>query len=117
MDYYDLEQRMLCFSADSVRHCAQLKQPILRSIVTRLVRSATSIGANYTEANNVSSKSDFRNKVFIAKKEASETRYWLQLLHELGDKTKERQKLEQECQELIMILQKIVNTLARKSAT
>ena len=114
-NYYDLEKRMLHFGADVVRHCAKLKQPVLRSITDQLIRSSTSVGANYTEANNASSKADFRNKVFIAKKEASESRYWLQLLAELGDITEERQKIEQECQELVMILQKIVNTLAKKS--
>lgn len=112
--YYDLEKRMLLFGADVVRHCAKIKQPIMKSITNQLVRSATSVGANYTEANNASSKADFRNKVFIAKKEVSESRYWLQLLAELGDKTANRQKLEQEAQELVMILQKIVNTLAKK---
>lgn len=110
-NYQDLEQRMLRYGAAVVRHVAKIKSPIMRPIVDQLVRSATSVGANYTEANNASSKLDFRNKVFISKKEASESRYWLQMLAELGDLSQERSKLEQETQELIMILQKIVNSL------
>jgi four helix bundle protein len=112
---YNLEERLLAFSADVVRHCARLKQPILRSIVDQVVRSATSIGANYAEANNASSKQDFRAKVFIAKKEASETRYWLRLLGKVGDNSEELEKLCAESQELVMILQKIVNSLRKKS--
>lgn len=49
-------------------------------ILKQLIRSGTSVGANYTETNNASSRSDFRNKIFIAKKEAAETRYWLHLI-------------------------------------
>lgn len=63
---YNLEDRMLIFSADVIKHCARLKQPLLRSVIDQVIRSATSIGANYTEANNASSKQDFRNKIYIA---------------------------------------------------
>jgi len=38
------------------------------------MRSGTSIGANYCEANNASSKKDFKNKIFICKKETQETK-------------------------------------------
>lgn len=112
---YDLEERMLEFGVDVVKHCTRLKQPVLRSIVDQVIRSATSVGANYVEANNASSKLDFRNKIFIAKKEASETRYWLQLLERLGDKNEELLRLQKEIQELIMILQKIVSSLKKKA--
>jgi len=106
---------MLDFSVRVVKHCARLKQPVLKSIVNQLIRSATSVGANYVEANNASSKQDFRNKIFIAKKEASETRYWLKLLARLGDTGEENNLLQSETQELVMILQKIVSSLRKKS--
>jgi len=76
----------------------------------QLIRSATSIGANFIEAKNGSSKRDFRNKVFISKKEASETLYWLKLLDEFTDSS-ELKSLQKECHEIILILQKIINTL------
>ncbi len=38
------------------------------------------MGANYTEANGASSKKDFKNKIFICKKESKETKYWLRML-------------------------------------
>jgi four helix bundle protein len=47
-------------------------------------RSASSIGANYREANRSRSKADFRNKIRICESEASETFYWLEIIEELG---------------------------------
>jgi four helix bundle protein len=106
-----LEDRMLDFSVAVVKHSAKLKQPLLKPIISQVIRSASSIGANFVEANNGSSNADFRNKIFIAKKEANETKYWLRMLQKLGDSTDELQKLIDEVQEFILILQKIVNTL------
>jgi len=84
--------------------------PVLRSSVEQLVKSGTSIGANYAEANNASSKTDFRNKIFIAKKEAAETRYWLEVLSQsISDNN--FSELQQEALELNLILQKIISTM------
>ena len=47
-------------------------------------RSGTSIGANVSEAHNAQSKADFVTKMTIASKEANETTYWLNLLHDNG---------------------------------
>lgn len=86
--------------------------PVSRSLVDQVIRSSTSIGANYAEANNASSKTDFRNKIFIAKKEAAETKYWLELLETVpGVDHKKCMELKQECHYILMTLQKIINTL------
>lgn len=77
----------------------------------QLIRSATSIGANYAEANNAASKIDFKNKIFIAKKEAAEAEYWLKLLTDQVSDKQSCHHLLQECHYLLMTLQKIVNTL------
>lgn len=107
----DLRDRTLSFSRDVIRFLKPLHEdPLVKPIATQALRSATSIGANFIEAKNGSSKKDFRNKVFISKKEASETLYWLRLLEEFTD-SQELKKLQKECQELILILQKIINTL------
>ena len=50
----------------------------------QLLRSGTSIGANTRESKNAQSRMDFLNKLNIALKEADETDYWLDLLHETG---------------------------------
>jgi len=106
-----LEDRMLDFSVAVVEHCAKLKQPLIKPLTSQVIRSASSIGANFVEANNGSSRQDFRNKIFIAKKEANETKYWLRMLQKLGDSTEELESLLLEVQEFIMILQRITNTL------
>lgn len=107
----DLRDRTLEFSRRVIRFLRPLqKDALAQPLCNQLVRSATSIGANFVEAKNASSKRDFRNKVFICKKEASETLYWLKLLEEFTNLS-ELSKLEDECQELILILQKIINTL------
>lgn len=78
-----------------------------------MIRSGTSIGANYREANGGSSKKDFQNKIFICKKEAKETLYWLELIGKSVDEEKQRQKareLWQETKELTLIFSKIAHS-------
>lgn len=113
---YDLEERTVNFSKDVISLVKTIKiNRINRSIIGQLVRSATSIGANYCEANGASSKKDFRNKIYICKKESKETKYWLQLLAETElDKKDKIRKLWKEAQELTMIFSKIVTTINKK---
>lgn len=107
----DLKDRTLAFAKDVIRFVKPLQtNQLARPITSQLVRSATSIGANFIEAKNASSKKDFRSKVFISKKEASETLYWLQLCEEFTGNS-ELFRLQKECQEIILILQKIITTL------
>lgn len=61
---YDLEERTAKLGERVINFCKTLKQDnISRPVVNQLVKSATSIGANYVEANGASSKKDFRNKI------------------------------------------------------
>lgn len=79
----------------------------------QVLRSGTSIGANVKEGIRGQSKADFYAKMNIALKEASETEYWLELLHEsdyLTDQEKEFESLYQECQEVLRILMSITKT-------
>jgi len=110
---YDLEERTARFGEDVIDFIKNSSKNIINeSIIKQLIRSATSIGANYCEANNASSKSDFRNKIYICKKEANETKYWFRMLSKTNPELKERaRKLWQEAQELNLIFQKIVNSL------
>lgn len=67
---YNLEERTAKFGESVIILCQSVKPTtIVMVIIKQLVRSATSIGANYLEANGASSKKDFRNKIFICKKE------------------------------------------------
>ena len=109
---YDLEERTFLFSKQAIIFCKSISQTtVSRPIINQLVKSATSIGANYIEANGASSKKDFRNKIFIAKKEAKETSYWLRLAVEISHSHSEIAVLQQECHELILIFQKITSSL------
>lgn len=114
---YDLEERTAKFGEDVIEFCMGLKQTVItHSIIDQLIRSATSIGANYMEANAASSKRDFKNKIFICKKESQETKHWLRMLVKcVPDKKEEIMKLWKECQELTLIFQKITSTLQGKT--
>ncbi|MFH1354516.1 MAG: four helix bundle protein [bacterium] len=113
---YDLEERTAKFGENIIRLCKETRQDnIARPIVSQLIRSGTSIGANYMEANGASSKRDFRNKIFICKKEAQETKHWLRMLAECApDKKDQIKKHWLECQELTMIFHKITASLRAK---
>lgn len=106
---YDLEERTAVFGENIIRLCKKApKNEVISPIINQLVRSGTSIGANYCEANGASSKKDFKNKIFICKKEAKETKYWLRMLANSEEAVKEECKiLWQEAQELTLIFSKI----------
>lgn len=109
---YDLEERTAKFGESVIVLCKSLKtDSIVLSILNQLVRSSTSIGANYMEANGASSRKDFVNKIFICKKEAQETKHWLRMLAIAVPESKEGiRKLWKECQELTLIFQKIASS-------
>ena len=89
-----------------------------KNIISQLIRSATSVGANYCEANGSSSKKDFRNKIYICKKEAKESKFWIEMLAEVEkDKKEELRKLWKEAHELTLIFSKISFTLNNLSST
>lgn len=110
---YDLEERTAVFGENVIELCKQIKQDaITKPIISQIIRSATSTGANYCEANAASSRKDFRNKIFICKKEIQETKHWLRMLARcVPDKKNEIRKLWQEAQELTLIFGKIVSSL------
>ena len=111
---YNLEERTALFGESIIKFCRTIKQDVItRPVINQLVRSGTSIGANYMEANAASSKKDFRNKIHICKKEAQETKHWLRMMSQcVPDNEKaEIRKLWKECQELTLIFGKIVSSL------
>ena len=77
----------------------------------QLLRSGTSIGANVRESVNAQSKMDFINKLSIALKEANETEYWLELLHEteIIDE-KQFESIYDNCCKLTATLTKIIKS-------
>ena len=75
-----LEERTLTFGVSVVRFVSALPKSDTGSVIGRqLLKSGTSIGANYREANRAESRDDFIHKTALVLKESSETRYWLEL--------------------------------------
>ncbi len=108
----DLEQRTKRFALDVVRFTSSLPRTREADVLSRqLLRSATSIGANYREANRGVSRADFANKIGTVQKEAAETQYWLELLIESAAADSDlTRKLHQEASELLAIF----TTIGRK---
>ncbi len=78
---YDLAERTSTFGVNIIIFSKSIRENnINKSIINQLIRSATSIGANYMEADCAESKKDFIHKIGICKKESKETTYWLHML-------------------------------------
>ncbi len=83
----------------------------------QLLRSGTSIGANCREAKNAQSRMDFINKLNVSLKEADETAYWLELLHEGGFIEEDSfNSIYKDCIELIKVLTSIVKTTKEEAS-
>jgi len=105
---YDLEDRTACFAEKIIELCEKApKTAVTIPIIDQLVRSGTSIGANYCEANGASSKRDFRNKICTCKKESKETKYWLRILAKAVESLRDEcRQLWKEAQEFTLIFSK-----------
>ena len=105
----DLEQRTKKFSLAIIKFVSSLPRTREADVLGRqLLRSATSVGANYREANRGVSRADFANKVGTVQKEASETQYWLELVIESGvGETVGARELLKESSELLAIFASI----------
>ena len=91
------------------QHLSEQKREFVLS--KQLLRSGTSIGANVREAGRAQSKKDFISKMNIALKEAAESEYWLELLHETDYLTaSEFSSIAEDCGELNRLLISIVKT-------
>ncbi len=78
---YDLEERTLLFAKRIVDLVQKLpKNQVNNELISQVVRSGSSIGANYREANDSLGKKDFFMRMKISRKEAKETSYWLEIL-------------------------------------
>jgi four helix bundle protein len=111
---YDLEERTAQFGEVIIDFAKTLARDRINDIlINQVVRSATSIGANYMEADGAESSKDFRHKIAICKKESKETRHWLRMIARANpDNINECRKLWNEAQELSLIFSSIL--LAKK---
>ena len=78
---FDLENRTLIFAKDCIDLCKSLiRDTINIELVSQLIRASSSVGANYREANDSTTKKDFYYRIGICRREAKESKYWLELL-------------------------------------
>ena len=115
---FDLEERTMAFGEFVIDFCRKLPQNVItRPLISQLIRSATSVGANYMEANSASSRKDFRNKIYICKKEIQETGHWFRMLERAVPGIKEEIKhLITEKEELTLIFGRILSTIRTKDS-
>lgn len=99
---------LIDLAVSTIKLINTLKLP--KSVVDQLTKSITSIGANFSEAQDASSKKDFINKIYIAKKEANESVYWLKLCSKFVGGSKELNEIQAQTQSYLMMLQKIINS-------
>ena len=113
---YNLQERTAKFGESIIIFTQSLPNTAtVRPLHLQLVRSGTSIGANYCEAVDAESSRDFIHKVGICKKEANETKYWLRMISiAIPTKKDETEKLWKEAQELNLIFQKSISTAKSK---
>ena len=106
---YDLEDRTFKF-AKRVRDLVRLIPRTISNIeyARQLIRSSSSIGANYIEANESLGRKDFLMRIKISRKEAKESRYWLKLIYINLELEKEVSNLIQEATELMNIFGSII---------
>jgi len=104
-DKYDLIERTGNFGEEIIEFVQKLPKNFINNpLVSQTVRSGTSIGANYMEADGAESKKDFKHKIAICKKETKETMHWLRMIAKANfDKTEKCRALWKETHELALM--------------
>ena len=105
------------FGVEAVILCKEIvKAEREYSLTDQFKRAATSIGANMSEAEYAASKADFINKLTVAMKEANESQYWLNLLHDTGYVGDEKyEMLKKKLESVLRILTASLKTAKKKN--
>jgi len=106
---YDLEERTAVFGETVIDFAKSIPQnPVTNRIIAQLVGAATSVGANYVEADDAVSKKEFLRNIGTCRKEARETKHFLRMAVRAVPELKPRaRKLWMEARELHLIFSKI----------
>jgi four helix bundle protein len=109
---FDLEERTALFGEKVIAFAKRVpRNEVTGVLVRQIVRSGTSIGANYCEANDAESKKDFRHKIGICRKESKETKHWIRMIVAAEPQLKEEGRVVwQEAKELNLIFGSILRS-------
>jgi len=112
----DLRKRIFDFVIRVVKYLKKFHKSVINDVIVyQLMKAATSMGANYEEAQGASSRADFSNKIAISHKESKETNYWLRVLKSSEiDNSAELEYLIKESGELRNILGSIAGKVRSK---
>ncbi len=108
---FNLEERTAKFGENILKFIKRTPKNITtNSIINQLIRSATSVGANYCEADDAHSKKDFIHKISLCKKEARESKHWLRMIAQVTNHSlkPETRILWKEAHELNLIFASII---------
>jgi four helix bundle protein len=101
------------FAVDVILFCNSLKPCKASDVITyQLVKTATSVGANYRAACKARSGNEFFSKICIVTEESDESEYWLTIIRDtdLSNDKKEQQRLLTEAEEILKIMSKAKNS-------
>ncbi|MCD6329009.1 MAG: four helix bundle protein [Candidatus Cloacimonetes bacterium] len=107
---FDLDERTAKFGEGIIQFAKTIPQsPITLPLITQLVKTGTSVGANYSEADCAESKKDFEHKIGICKKESKETKHWLRMISKAAPECRDEVKeLWKETHEFNLIFSSII---------
>jgi four helix bundle protein len=109
---FNLAERTARFGEATIQFVIQIKRTAVNSpLISQLIRSATSIGANYCEADEAGTKKEFTYRISVCNRETRETKYWLRMIvAACPDKKEEARNLWKEADELNRIFATIHRT-------
>jgi four helix bundle protein len=113
---FDLEERTARFGEAAIRFCKSLPcNAITEPLIRQLIKSATSVGANYCEADDAVSGKEFRQKIGTCKKESRESRHWLRMIAAAESNcASDARNIWKEANELLLIFASIFRKLSTK---
>lgn len=109
---FDLEERTARFGESIIDSAKNVPVNLITTpLISQVVRSGTSVGANYGEADNASTKKDFKYRIRICQRESKETKHWLRMIARTEAPLKETARpLWQEAHELVLIFSAILRS-------
>ncbi len=109
---YDLEERTARFGEAVIALARMVPQNVVtRPLISQLVRCATSVGANYCEADEAETKKEFRYRIGVCKREARETRFQIRMIVAAEPQMRDEARVVwQEGKELTLIFAAILRT-------